>query len=173
MPSMSHRWSSGVSIRLRFHRAVLFPATTRRTLRTTMYASIATLTVIKPARTYAAEVNEIPMPVASAMYAATHAGHFGMTASTTLGTIQPATPTLRRANVGVAKSVAPLFAAWQQLLAPIFRLVAIARILRRRQGDPTSCRSVPGSSRRAEDHRRLRTQNRRERSHRSPPYERH
>jgi hypothetical protein len=34
--------------------------------------------------------NEMPMPVARATYAATHAGHLGSSASAMLGTIQPA-----------------------------------------------------------------------------------
>lgn len=36
---------------------------------------------------YAAAVKESPMPVASAKYMAKQAGHFGTSASTTLGTI--------------------------------------------------------------------------------------
>lgn len=42
---------------------------------------------------------EIPTPVASATYAATHAGHLGSSANTAPGMSQPATSPLRRASL--------------------------------------------------------------------------
>jgi hypothetical protein len=47
-------------------------------------------------RKYVAVGKEIPMPVASATYAATQAGHLGSSASAALGTIQPAISPPRR-----------------------------------------------------------------------------
>ena len=52
-------------------------------------------------RMYEAVVNEIPKPVAAAMYAAKHAGHFGMSATVAPGSTQPATATKRRRKVAV------------------------------------------------------------------------
>ena len=49
-------------------------------------------------RTYDAAEAEMPMP-ASATYAATQAGHFGISASTVPGTTHPAAPRHRPPNV--------------------------------------------------------------------------
>jgi hypothetical protein len=45
---------------------------------------------------YVAAGNEIPTPVATATYAATHAGHFGSSANVAPGTIHPAISPPRR-----------------------------------------------------------------------------
>jgi len=47
-------------------------------------------------RIYVAVDTEMPIPVRSATYAATHTGHFGSNANAALGTIQPAISPLRR-----------------------------------------------------------------------------
>jgi hypothetical protein len=52
-------------------------------------------------RTYEAVVNEIPKPVAAAMYAAKHAGHFGMSATVAPGSTQPAMDTKRRRRIAL------------------------------------------------------------------------
>ena len=48
---------------------------------------------------YEAVVSEIPKPVAAAMYAAKHAGHFGMSTTVAPGNTQPATERKRRRKV--------------------------------------------------------------------------
>jgi hypothetical protein len=55
-----------------------------------MKTNDATHNTTSIARRYVAVGKEIPMPVARATYAATHAGHFGSSASVALGRIQPA-----------------------------------------------------------------------------------
>src|SRR5918993_3461693 len=53
--------------------------------RITRYDSVATASASAPHRKKEAAETEMPTPVASATYAATHAGHFGITARTTPG----------------------------------------------------------------------------------------
>jgi hypothetical protein len=73
----------------------------RRTRRLAMNTSDATHKITSRIRRYAAVGREIPMPVARATYAATHAGHFGSNASIALGTIQPAiSPPKRHRDAG-------------------------------------------------------------------------
>ena len=55
-----------------------------------MKTNDATHNTTRIARRYVAVGKEIPMPVARATYAATHAGHLGSSASVAVGTIQPA-----------------------------------------------------------------------------------
>jgi hypothetical protein len=54
---------------------------------------------------YEAMVHEIPKPVAAAMYAAKHAGHFGMSATVAPGSTQPITERARRRKVAVLDGV--------------------------------------------------------------------
>lgn len=61
-----------------------------------MKTSDATHNTTSVARRQVAVGNEIPMPVASAIYAATQTGHLGSSASVTLGTIHPAISPPRR-----------------------------------------------------------------------------
>ena len=49
-------------------------------------------------RKYVAAVNESPIPVQAAMYAARHIGHFGISARIAPGTIQSTRSTMRRTN---------------------------------------------------------------------------
>ena len=55
---------------------------------------------IRPDLIYVAAVNETPMPVASAKYAATQSGHFGIRARIALGTIHLAATTPRPNKLG-------------------------------------------------------------------------
>jgi hypothetical protein len=67
------------------------------------------------ARRYLATGREIPMPVASAKYAATHTGHLGSSASVMLGTIQPAiSPPRRNRDAGRRPSSPARVLVWQQ-----------------------------------------------------------
>lgn len=65
-------------------------AMNRRTCLVAINTSDATHNTTSTIRRNVAVGMEIPMPVARATYAATHAGHLGSSASVALGTIQPA-----------------------------------------------------------------------------------
>lgn len=60
---------------------------------------------INPHRTASTIATETPNPVATPMYAATHAGHFGITTHNAPGTRTPSAFTTRRANRGVVASL--------------------------------------------------------------------
>jgi hypothetical protein len=80
-----------------------------------MKASDATHNTTRVVRRHLAAGKEIPMPVASAKYAATHTGHLGSSASVTLGTIQPAISPLRRNRDAGRRALSPArILVWQQ-----------------------------------------------------------
>src|SRR5688500_2928626 len=66
---------------------------------TARYSSVATDAAIAAVRSDAAADVEIPSP-ATARYAATQAGHLGISASTDAGTTQPIAPPQRRTMLG-------------------------------------------------------------------------
>src|SRR5262245_24620617 len=66
------------------------------------YSSADTDTISSAIRRYEAAVNEMPIPLNIATYAATHAGHLGISASVAPGTIHPANSVLRRHQRGAA-----------------------------------------------------------------------
>jgi len=67
------------------------------------------------ARRCAAAGTEIPIPVASAMYAATHMGHLGSRASAVVGKIQPTlSPTRRQRDVDHRAVPCSVVAVWQR-----------------------------------------------------------
>lgn len=69
-------------------------AATRKIAPIATKTAVAT-TIIDARKNVAAEI-EIPIPVSAAAYAATHTGHFGTSASTAVGTIQPSSVAIRR-----------------------------------------------------------------------------
>jgi hypothetical protein len=96
-----------------------------------MKTSDATHNTTSIVRSHVAVGKEIPRPVASATYAATQAGHLGISASVALGTIQPAISLTRRHRDAGQRALSPVAscsgaiashhacasAAWQHALA--------------------------------------------------------
>ena len=80
-----------------------------------MKTNDATHTPTSIARRCVAVGKEIPMPVARATYAATHAGHLGSSASVALGMIQPAISPPRRNRDAGRRTLSPArILIWQQ-----------------------------------------------------------
>ena len=80
-----------------------------------METNDATHNTTSIARSYVAVGKEIPMPVARATYAATHAGHLGSSASVAVGTIQPAISPPRRNRDAGRRALSPArVLIWQQ-----------------------------------------------------------
>ena len=153
------RWGVGTFVGTHFWRIVRCLKLRRRLA--VIKTKDATHKTTSVARRYVALGNEMPMPVARATYAATHAGHFGSRASVALGTIQPAISPPRR-NRDSGRRVLSLARVWIWQQWPAFMRQPPPRgntnrpfeeATRIRRGDATRCpsRCVPWERGRAID----------------------